>query len=314
MWRGVRGKTLYPQVQHVFGPLDSVLAFVSRPGFFNGTQLRGVMLDGEPWFVAADACRVLGYALTSGTTMALKPLAADEKRLVRRSEVPKDYMGTCVPCANFVSRPGLFKLIAGSRRPEAVEFDRWVRHEVLPQIMDNGGYMARGPSVSASEPQSWTLGLRPCPRTLCHFTPQMAHLAPSRIVTLTEANVPSAARHDRSEPQKTAPPVAPGAPSYTVQMATLPTITTAHRIISVPLPRSPRRIRRIPPKINIAAASISSARMVASGPPLMPTTPSHRRPGRRCRPTPTPACPAPMSPAATGSPPVPPPRPVRRPA
>nr|WP_086492795.1 BRO family protein [Novosphingobium panipatense] len=37
-------------------------------------------------------------------------------------------------------RLGLFKLVQRSNKPEAGEFDRWVRHEVLPQIMDNGGY------------------------------------------------------------------------------------------------------------------------------------------------------------------------------
>jgi prophage antirepressor-like protein len=42
---------------------------------------------------------------------------------------------------NHVSRPGLLKLIARSSKPQAKAFDRWVRHEVLAQIMDNGGYV-----------------------------------------------------------------------------------------------------------------------------------------------------------------------------
>lgn len=38
------------------------------------------------------------------------------------------------------SEPGLYKLIARSRRPEAREFDRFVRHEILPTIRRTGRY------------------------------------------------------------------------------------------------------------------------------------------------------------------------------
>lgn len=48
---------------------------------------------------------------------------------------------------NAVSRPGLFKLISRSIKPEAKAFDRWVRHEVLPQIMDTGGYVTADANV-----------------------------------------------------------------------------------------------------------------------------------------------------------------------
>ncbi|MES1984744.1 MAG: Bro-N domain-containing protein [Pseudomonadota bacterium] len=85
---------------------------------FDGQQLRGVKIDGEPWFVAADICRILGL---SNPTMALRVLDADERSLNSIEGRP----------TNYVSRPGLFKLIQRSRRPEAHEFDRWVWHDVL---------------------------------------------------------------------------------------------------------------------------------------------------------------------------------------
>ena len=31
---------------------------------FEGAQIRSVVIDGEPWFVGKDVCRVLGYADT----------------------------------------------------------------------------------------------------------------------------------------------------------------------------------------------------------------------------------------------------------
>lgn len=42
--------------------------------------VRIVELDGQPWFVAKDVCAILGLA---NTTLALRPLAQDEKGLNR---------------------------------------------------------------------------------------------------------------------------------------------------------------------------------------------------------------------------------------
>ncbi|RVT91302.1 Bro-N domain-containing protein [Sphingomonas crocodyli] len=102
---------------------------------FNGTQLRGVKINGEAWFVASDVCKCLGL---SNTTMALRVLDADEKSTLKRFECG---MGAGAP-VNAVSRPGMLRLVERSSKPEAKEFNRWVRHEVLPQVMDNGGYVA----------------------------------------------------------------------------------------------------------------------------------------------------------------------------
>ena len=94
---------------------------------FNGQNLRSTIIDGEPWFVAADACRCLGLG-TKNVTNHAQRLDADERRVERLSL-------SSTPLT-LVSRPGLFKLIQRSNKPEAKEFDRWVRHEVLPQVMD----------------------------------------------------------------------------------------------------------------------------------------------------------------------------------
>ena len=95
------------------------------------------MIDGQPWFVAADACRCLGLRGHGGAAFHIAKLDHDEKgrSIVATPGGPQT--------ALVVSRPGLFKLIARSSKPEARAFDRWVRHEVLPQIMDTGGYLAK---------------------------------------------------------------------------------------------------------------------------------------------------------------------------
>ncbi len=79
--------------------------------------------------------------------MALKALDADEKQVIRHTAVPEDFLGSKCYAASFISRPGLFKLIARSSKPQAKAFDRWVRHEVLPSIMDTGAYVAADASI-----------------------------------------------------------------------------------------------------------------------------------------------------------------------
>lgn len=105
---------------------------------FKGAALR-TLTDGagEPWFVAKDVCDILGM---SNPSMAVTALDKDEVAQID----PKDYLGSenrSNQAVNIVSEPGLYKLIMRSRKPEAKEFQRWVTHEVLPQIRRTGGYI-----------------------------------------------------------------------------------------------------------------------------------------------------------------------------
>ncbi|QZP08174.1 BRO family protein [Caenibius sp. WL] len=119
---------------------------------FGEHMLRGLMIEGEPWFSAPDACRCLGLLAHphKGTySHHLSKLAADERKLLTRATSPMFFMGVNGSAMTVVSRPGLFKLIQRSTKPEAKQFDRWVRHEVLPQIMDNGGYVMKDVDAEA---------------------------------------------------------------------------------------------------------------------------------------------------------------------
>lgn len=102
---------------------------------FKGAALRTLIDEnGEPWFVAKDVCDILEL---NNITEALRPLDDDEKTNFRNSEVAQN--GGRAPI--IISEPGLYKLIMRSRKPEAKEFQRWVTHEVLPQIRRTGGYI-----------------------------------------------------------------------------------------------------------------------------------------------------------------------------
>ena len=74
-----------------------------------------------------------------------------------------------------VSEPGLYSLVATSRKPEAKAFTRWVRHEVLPAIRKTGGFMVAAPDETPEE-----LALRAMRVLQATVDRQQAELAASR--------------------------------------------------------------------------------------------------------------------------------------
>lgn len=101
---------------------------------FRGASLRTLTDEaGEPWFVAKDACDILGI----DTNHLREALDDDEITNLRNSEVWNQPGRAPL----IISEPGLYKLIMRSRKPEAKEFQRWVTHEVLPAIRKTGGYI-----------------------------------------------------------------------------------------------------------------------------------------------------------------------------
>lgn len=109
---------------------------------FRGAALRTLTDEaGEPWLVAKDVCDILELG---NTTNALRALDEDEKTNFTNCNVAQN--GGRAPL--IISEPGLYKLIMRSRKPEAKEFQRWVTHEVLPQIRKTGGYIPTSESDS----------------------------------------------------------------------------------------------------------------------------------------------------------------------
>ena len=113
---------------------------------YRDVQVRTVVIDGEPWFVAADVASVLGFRMASD---ALRTLDDDERgtHIVRTPGGDQQ--------VSVVNEPGLYSLILRSRKPEAKAFKRWITHEVLPQIRRTGAY-----SPAPAIPQTLSEALR----------------------------------------------------------------------------------------------------------------------------------------------------------
>lgn len=94
-------------------------------------DVRSVLIDGAPFFVAADVCRILDIG---NPTMALARLDDDERTLISIEGASNR-----LP-VNAVSEAGLYSLILSSRKPEAKGFKRWITHKVIPAIRQTGKY------------------------------------------------------------------------------------------------------------------------------------------------------------------------------
>ena len=99
---------------------------------FERTVVRTLQLDGEPWFVAANVCAVLGL---DNVTMVLKRLDADEQALISIEGFSRGN-----DQVNVINESGLYSLTLTSRKPNAKRFKRWVTSEVLPTIRKTGSY------------------------------------------------------------------------------------------------------------------------------------------------------------------------------
>ena len=95
--------------------------------------IRAMNEGGEPWFVATDVAKALGYGHTPHMTRRLD----DDEKGVRSVDTPGGRQSLTV-----ISEAGLYSAVLGSKIPEAKAFKRWVTHEVLPAIRKTGGYIA----------------------------------------------------------------------------------------------------------------------------------------------------------------------------
>ncbi|MFD6007740.1 phage antirepressor [Bacillus subtilis] len=98
---------------------------------YQDQQVRTVVKDGQPWFVAMDVCNVLNH---SNHKVAASRLDEDEVSKVYLTDSLGRNQKTTV-----VNEAGLYSLILTSNKPEA---KRWITHEVIPAIRETGGYVA----------------------------------------------------------------------------------------------------------------------------------------------------------------------------
>lgn len=115
---------------------------------FNGqNQVRTILREGEPWFVAKDVCEILELEKIDS---AIRELDADEKGTHTMSTLGGNQR------MSIVSESGLYALVFKSRKHEAKAFRKWVTSEVLPTIRKTGQYSQSQQVMSNLLPNEFT--------------------------------------------------------------------------------------------------------------------------------------------------------------
>lgn len=104
-------------------------------------QIRTTDINGQPYFMASDVARALGYN---------KPNDAISKHCKATTKRSTPISGKMQE-VNFIPESDIYRLIIKSKLPSAERFEAWVMEEVLPSIRKSGGYIAGQETMSDTE-------------------------------------------------------------------------------------------------------------------------------------------------------------------
>lgn len=111
--------------------MDNDIITFNKEGF---GEIRGLAINGEPWFVGKDIAEKLGYS---------KPRNAIGNHVSDEDKTLAPIRGGCSTGTQdtvIINESGLYSLILSSKLPKAKEFKHWVTSEVLPAIRKTGSY------------------------------------------------------------------------------------------------------------------------------------------------------------------------------
>ena len=100
----------------------------------SGAILRGLLIDGEPWFVVKDVAKALGY--TSTNRSHILGLIPEEWKGRKKIATPGGEQEM-----NVLSEQGLYFFLGRSDKPKALPYQMWVAGDVVPAIRKHGGYL-----------------------------------------------------------------------------------------------------------------------------------------------------------------------------
>lgn len=111
---------------------------VSLFQFQEAFDVRVVLVNSDPWFVASDLAKVLEFR----DAFNVARLCDDDEKGTHILSTLGGKQKTTV-----ISEPGLYRIMAVSRSERAKPFQRWLFHTVLPAIRRTGSYTLPAPVV-----------------------------------------------------------------------------------------------------------------------------------------------------------------------
>lgn len=111
-------------------PANAIASFA-----FDDNLVRVIYLDGQPWWVATDLAKLLGYREAKDM---VRRLDDDQKRLHMVSSSGGEQE------AWIVNESGLWMCVLKSQRAEAKRFQKWLTGDLLPALRRDGYYAMPG--------------------------------------------------------------------------------------------------------------------------------------------------------------------------
>lgn len=105
-------------------------------------NIRIVMRDDQPWFVAKDVAACIEYDLSSVNKMCNLCREKDVYVASARTFDSEDLSESGNSRITLVSESGLYRILAKCNLPRCEPFENWVFDEVLPSIRKNGAYLS----------------------------------------------------------------------------------------------------------------------------------------------------------------------------
>ena len=102
-------------------------------------QVRTVVKDGEVLFAATDVAKCLGYA---NPQQAVRQHCKEQGVTKISTPTENQYGTTVMQEMKFITKGNVIRLVANSTLPQAEKIESWIFDEVIPQVLEHGGYIA----------------------------------------------------------------------------------------------------------------------------------------------------------------------------
>ncbi|MCG7367324.1 hypothetical protein MHZ90_14465 [Pantoea sp. ACRSH] len=100
---------------------------------FESNEVRSVIIDNDPWFIAKDVAKALGYK---------RPDQAVAKHCEEAANLSPEMRGSLDSRLKVINESDVYNLVFGSKLESAQRFRKWVTKEVLPSIRKSGAFIS----------------------------------------------------------------------------------------------------------------------------------------------------------------------------
>lgn len=106
-------------------------------------QVRTVVMNGQVMFAATDVAKCLGYANPQKAIRNhCKSIGVNEMDTPTKGGIQK---------VRFITKGNVVRLVASSELPQAEEVESWIFDEVIPTVLETGGYISTTPNDTPEE-------------------------------------------------------------------------------------------------------------------------------------------------------------------